>query len=153
MQATERFDGPGLYAALDAERQERGLSWSALAAQIGVSATTLKGTRTSGALELDGVLAMLRWLGRSAESFSAANRHLAGSAMRGPTGRFRTGDLYAALDERRQASGLSWRAVAVECAVAAPQITGLAKVGRTSVGVALALTHWLGRDIESFAGL
>lgn len=65
-----RFNAAALYAALDAQRRERGMSWAQVGAEIGVSASTLTRTRLGGRMEVDGMLAMVRWLGRTAESFT-----------------------------------------------------------------------------------
>ena len=65
-----RFDSQALHRALDERRRARGLSWRALAAEIGVSAATLTRTRLGGRMEIDGVLAMTAWLGRTVESFT-----------------------------------------------------------------------------------
>ncbi len=65
-----RFDAQALYAALDAQRQSRGLSWQAAALEIGISPSTLTRTRLGGRMEVDGMLAMVRWLGRTVESFT-----------------------------------------------------------------------------------
>ncbi len=65
-----RFDARALYEALDAQRRSRGMSWQAVAKEIGVSASTLTRTRRGGRMEADGMLAMVRWLGRTAESFT-----------------------------------------------------------------------------------
>ena len=65
-----RFNAAALYAALDAQRRERGMSWAEVSAEIGVSASTLTRTRLGGRMEVDGMLAMVRWLGRTAESFT-----------------------------------------------------------------------------------
>ncbi|HKS96419.1 MAG TPA: helix-turn-helix transcriptional regulator [Terriglobia bacterium] len=64
-----RFDSAALFAALDAQRRSRGMTWSEAAAEIGVSASTLTRTRRGGRMEVDGMLAMVRWLGRTVESF------------------------------------------------------------------------------------
>jgi transcriptional regulator with XRE-family HTH domain len=65
-----RFDAQALYAALDAQRQARNLTWQQLAGEIGVSASTMTHTRKGGRMEVDGMLAMVRWLGRTVESFT-----------------------------------------------------------------------------------
>lgn len=64
-----RFDTLELYHALDAQRKVRDLTWSEVAAEVGVAASTLTRTRLGGRLEVDGMLAMVRWLGRTVESF------------------------------------------------------------------------------------
>jgi hypothetical protein len=64
-----RFDPRALYAALDTQRRARMLSWTQVAAEIGVSAATITRTRSGGRLEVDGMLAMVRWLGVPVETF------------------------------------------------------------------------------------
>ena len=65
-----RLDSNALYQALDERRVTLGLSWKQVAAQVGVSASTLTRTRLAGRLEVDGTLAMVSWLGRTVESFT-----------------------------------------------------------------------------------
>lgn len=64
-----RFDPKALHHALDEQRRARGLTWAAVAQDIGVSPGTLTRTARGGRMESDGMLAMCRWLGRPAESF------------------------------------------------------------------------------------
>jgi len=65
-----RFDTRALYEALDAQRAARGLTWADIARETGVAASTLKNTAKGGRLEVDGMLAMVHWLGRTVESFT-----------------------------------------------------------------------------------
>ena len=65
-----RFNSAALYAALDAQRRSRDITWSQVAAEIGVSVSTITRTRHGGRMEVDGMLAMVRWLGRTVESFT-----------------------------------------------------------------------------------
>ena len=65
-----RFDARALYEALDAQRAARGLNWPDVARETGVAVATLKRTQAGGRLEVDGMLAMVAWLGRSVESFT-----------------------------------------------------------------------------------
>ena len=64
-----RFDPKALYAALDRQRLARELTWQQVAREIGVSASTITRTRTGGRLEVDGMLAMVSWLGLPVEHF------------------------------------------------------------------------------------
>ncbi len=64
-----RFDAKALHQALDAERLARGLTWQALSKQIHVSASTMQRLSKGGRLEVDGMLAMVGFLGRTVESF------------------------------------------------------------------------------------
>ncbi|MFZ2029896.1 MAG: hypothetical protein WAU68_06290 [Vitreimonas sp.] len=65
-----RFDAAALYEAMDAHRQARRLSWAGVARETGVSVATLKRTAPGGRLEVDGMLSMVGWLGRSVECFT-----------------------------------------------------------------------------------
>ena len=65
-----RFDPTALYAALDAERKFRGVSWKQIAAETGVSDSTISRTKRGGRMEVDGVLALVGWLGVPVESFT-----------------------------------------------------------------------------------
>lgn len=64
-----RFNSEALFAELNSQRAARGLTWQQVAAQIGVSPSTLTRTKRGGRLEVDGAVAMVRWLGRTIESF------------------------------------------------------------------------------------
>ena len=65
-----RFDSKQLYEALNAKKNMLGISWQQMAVEIGVSASTLTYTKKGGRMEVNGMLAMVRWLGRSVESFT-----------------------------------------------------------------------------------
>ena len=65
-----RFNASALYAALDSQRRSRGLTWPQVGKEIGVSVSTLTRTKRGGRMEVDGMLAMVRWLGRTVESFT-----------------------------------------------------------------------------------
>ena len=64
-----RFDCAALYRALDEQRVTRQLTWLQVAAETRVSDSTLRGTRRGGRLEVDGMLAMVAWLGVAVETF------------------------------------------------------------------------------------
>ena len=64
-----RFDPKALYLALEEPRVARGLSWQDVARATGVSAATITRTRTGGRMEVDGMLALVGWLGVPVETF------------------------------------------------------------------------------------
>jgi transcriptional regulator with XRE-family HTH domain len=64
-----RFDAKALYVALDEHRRTREMSWEQVAAAIGVSVGTIIRTREGGRMEVDGMLAMVSWLGVPVETF------------------------------------------------------------------------------------
>jgi transcriptional regulator with XRE-family HTH domain len=65
-----RFDAKALYETLDTQRRSRGMSWRQVASEIGVGVSTLTHTKQGGRMEVDGMLAMVHWLGRTVESFT-----------------------------------------------------------------------------------
>ena len=65
-----RFNPRALYRAMDAQRVARGMSWTEVGRELGIAASTLTRTRLGGRMEVDGMLAMVRWVGRSVESFT-----------------------------------------------------------------------------------
>ena len=65
----KRFDSTALYKALDAKRVGSGMSWSDLGRTIGVSPATITRLKDGGRMEVDGMLAMVGWLGVPVETF------------------------------------------------------------------------------------
>lgn len=65
-----RFNPRALFAAMDAQRAARGISWAQVGAETGVSPSTLTRIRLGGRMEVDGMLSMVRWLNRTVESFT-----------------------------------------------------------------------------------
>jgi transcriptional regulator with XRE-family HTH domain len=70
-QTRGRIDVAALYAALDAERGARGLSWRQLARECGLSPSTF--TRLANELrpDVDAFAVLVRWLNQPAERFIA----------------------------------------------------------------------------------
>ena len=64
-----RFDSKALYQALDEQRRSRQLTWDQVATEIGVSKATISRTKGGGRMEVDGMLAMVAWLGVPVECF------------------------------------------------------------------------------------
>lgn len=65
----KRFDAKALHQALDAQRKRRDMSWTDVSQEIGVSASTLRRTKDGGRMEVDGMIAMVCWLGEKVETF------------------------------------------------------------------------------------
>jgi len=142
------FDSEALFRALDDARRERGLSWRELAAETGVDASTLRRTRSGRPMEADGVLAMVRVVGRAPEDFAKR-----GSATAPPLkqGRFDTQSLFAALDAQRRERGLSWADASREIgASSSSALRRPANGGRIDADLMLACTWWLGRFVDDF---
>lgn len=66
---TGRFDVAALHAALDSERRSRRLTWKGVAAQSGVSASTLTRLSQGRLPDVNSLAALTAWLGMSADEF------------------------------------------------------------------------------------
>jgi hypothetical protein len=167
MAAASDFDIAALYAALDAQRGQRGMTWSAVAREISggfaqtpakpISASTLTGIATRVSVEGDGVLQMLLWLDRTPESFVAGHPHPSADDTRLPVLaadrilRFDTKKLYDALETQRAERGMTWRHVAAEIGGVTPAaLTRLADGGRTSFPHVMRIVKWLRRPAAFF---
>ncbi len=153
------------YAALDAARQAKGLSWAELAAEtnrplegttsIPIHPATLRGMLTKRSVTSAVVLQALAWLGRSPESFLSgpSTEPEAPLPESGPGRvlRFDTRALYAALDAQRQARGLSWPQVAAELPGFTPgMLTNLSTGPLIGFPRVMLLTQWLGEPASRF---
>ena len=72
----KRFDSKALYLALDEERRLREMTWREVAAEIGVSTSTLSNLQNGGRMEVDVMLAMVAGLGVAVEPLCAKRRPL-----------------------------------------------------------------------------
>jgi transcriptional regulator with XRE-family HTH domain len=70
-----RFDAAALFTAMDAQRVARGMTWEQVGREIGVSAATIQRARRGGRMEVDGMLAMVGWLGVPVETFVRDSEH------------------------------------------------------------------------------
>ena len=64
-----RFDSIGFYEALDATRRARNLNWKQVAAQSGVSASTLTRMAQGKRPDVDGLAALVSWSGLKTDDF------------------------------------------------------------------------------------
>ena len=69
---TDRFDVVALHSALDSERRSRRLTWKNVAAQSGVSASTLTRLSQGRQPDVNSLAALTAWLGISADHFMRA---------------------------------------------------------------------------------
>jgi hypothetical protein len=160
------FSLVALYRALDAARDSRGLTWSAAVRENSepftqggsrpLAVSTVTGLRTKATAEGDGVLQMLRWLGRTPESFIPGASMDAGTPLPGAHARqvlrFDTRRLHAALDAARAARSLTWAqaAEAIGGRISASSLTHLSKGGRTGFPDVLLMTRWLDAPVADF---
>jgi transcriptional regulator with XRE-family HTH domain len=64
-----QFDGDGFYAALNAVREERKLTWRKVAEQSGVSASTLTRLSQGKHPDVDSLASLCSWAALSADDF------------------------------------------------------------------------------------
>jgi ribosomal protein L24E len=160
------FDLAALYDAIDAQRQARGLTWTAAVREINavfdlvpsrpISRSTVVKLKTGRVGEGDGILQMLRWLHRTPESF------VSGAAPDAPDTRlpdippnrvlrFDTRKLHAALDAARASRGLTWTQVADEIGgMTASTLTHLKAGARTGFPHVMRIVRWLGQPAAAF---
>lgn len=163
------FQLAALYHALEERRVAEGLSWEALARAINdravvggsarphaIAASTVKGLRDKRVAEGDGVLQMLRWLGRTPESF-VPGHPLAGASEAalpdfGPDRvlRWDVRALHRAVEQRRAERGLTWPQAAREVGVGPATLAGLAKAQRVGFPDVMRILRWLGRPAAEF---
>jgi hypothetical protein len=160
------FSLAALYSALDGERSARGLTWAAAVREMSepftragsrpLAISTVTGLRTKAVAEGDGVLQMLRWLGRTPESFVGGTSAEPATPLPavGPHQvlRLDTGRLHSALNAARVKHGLMWAQVADAVGGRTTQSTlaHLSKGGRTGFPQVLRLTRWLGVPLADF---
>ena len=159
------FDLKALYAALDQQRLARGLTWAQATRDISaagpvpagrpVASSTITSLRTQTLAEADGVLQMLRWLGRAPESFvPGLPEALAASTLPEvevrTVLRFDTRKLYEALAAAREANRLTWSEMEAATGVPASHMRGLASGGRTAFPLVMRLTCWLQEPASRF---
>ena len=165
---TADFDIAALYAALDAQREARGLTWQAVAREINgqfagqfslvrtrpIAASTITGMRSRSTIEGDGALQMLRWLGRTPESFVPGSVTEGAALPEVPPHeilRFDTKKIYAAMDARRVEHALTWKQVANELgAGTSASLTRYANGGRTGFPIITRIARWLDRPVAYF---
>jgi hypothetical protein len=167
MSPSTDFSIGALYSALDAQRQERGISWQQVVREINalfahvparpISSSTVTGMRNRSAIDGDGVLQMLRWLDRAPESFVPGHPDAAGETAKLPYAgphqilRFDTRKLYSALDARRIERGMTWKQVADEIGgFNAATLTRFSKGGRVGFPHVMRITRWLGSPAARF---
>jgi hypothetical protein len=149
-----RFEFSQLYQALDAQRSQRDLKWSAVAAEIELPLSTIKATQRAKTMEADGVLAMVRWLQVPPEEFVRPQRagRLRTDLPAGAMWRVDTAKLHAHLLAAKEARGQGWKEIAADIGpgITPASLTQLAEGGRISINLLAALAAWLDEPIDTF---
>jgi transcriptional regulator with XRE-family HTH domain len=69
MEKSGWFDATAFYGALDSARQSRSLNWKQVAAQSGVSASTLTRMAQGRRPDVDGLAALAAWSGLTTDNY------------------------------------------------------------------------------------
>lgn len=167
---TSEFDARAMYAAMDAQRVERGLGWKQVAAEIWdqssvlnarrqdhpISASTLTGIDKRGDCTCQHALFILRWLGRTPESFLDPSPRVGDEATLPVVGRderlrWNLPALAESVDARRRERGLTWKALATELGRTEHQVQGI-RTARFAIGMRLAMqiVQWLEKPAAAF---
>jgi hypothetical protein len=163
------FDFGAFFAAFDAKRRDRGLGWYELADELWQQSSQLNDERMDhplcggavsrlgarGATSCQYALFMLRWLGAAPEQFLTGPVVDVGDvqlAQPGPDSRLRwdLNQLYTALNEQRQASGLTWSGLAQELGCTPSRLTNLRTARMADMDLAMRVTQWLGKPAAEF---
>lgn len=161
------FDARALYDAMDAERVARGMSWRQVADAIWTQSAVLNAKRRDHPINpstLTGIakrhdttcqhaLFILRWLGRSPESFVPGSAVDAPLPAAGPDRRLRwnLSALYEAIDAQRRERKVTWIQLARELRCGPSQLTGI-RTARYAISMRLAMriVQWLERPASVF---
>lgn len=162
-----RFDMRSFHTELDAQRRGRGLSWAQLATEINrpfeskssipIHPTTLRDMLKKRSVTSAVVLQVLRWLGRTPESFLSGRARAANPDERLPDAgldrilRFDTRAIYDALQEERLRRGMTWKQVADELPGFTPSmLSNLASGPLIGFPRVMTIMQWLGRPAATF---
>jgi hypothetical protein len=162
------FDMRALHATVDAERRRRGLTWAALIEEVNrafegtpstpISLSTVRGMQDKTSVTSAVALQVLRWSGRSPESFLIGGDHtshpddLLPEPGPGRILRFDTRAMHAALDAERVKRGMTWNQVAGELpGFTESMLRNLATGPLIGFPRVMMITQWLGRPAVSFA--
>ncbi len=162
------FDATALFAAMDAQRLARGMSWQRVADQIWelssvlndrrhdhpIAPATITHMRKGGDTSCQHALFFLRWLGRSPESFLDGGDAKGSPLPRVGRDRRLRWDLkltYEALDARRRQEKMTWQQLALVLRCTPSQMTGLKRARyATSMRLAMRITQWLEAPAADF---
>lgn len=169
MQALPVFDGSALISALDAQRADRGLGWTALADELWQQSPQLNAqladhalcpgalvrTAKRGTMSCQYALIILRWIRRAPEEFLTGPVVDVGDIRlpeAGPDSRLRwdLGQLHAALDQRRRERHLTWAALARELQCTPSRLTNLRTARLADMQLTMCITQCLGQPAARF---
>ena len=164
------FDFNAFVDAYDTERRTRGLGWYEFADELWDQSVELNARRPDdhclcggavsrlrarGTTSCQYALFMLRWLDRAPEDFLTGPVCDVGDTRlphAGPDSRLRwdLAALHAALNDKRQAKGLTWASLADELGCTPSRLTNLRTARQADLHLTMRVTQWLGRPAADF---
>ncbi len=169
MQVAPVFDFPAFFAAVDAERGQRGLGWYDVADELWEQSEQLNAERDDhplcggavgrmgdrGATSCQYALFMLRWLSRPPEDFLTGRPQQAGDTAlphAGPNRRLRwdLAELHEALNDERCAREVTWAQLAHELGCTTSRLTNLRTARMADLELTMRVTQWLRRPAAEF---
>lgn len=164
------FDTSALIGALDAQRADRGLNWTALADELWQQSSELNAeladhslcpgalvrlTRRRSSMSCQYALIILRWIRRAPEEFLAGPVVDVGDVRLPEAGkesrlRWNLGQLHTALNERRGRRELTWGKLAEELDCTPSRLTNLRTARLADMELVMRITQWLGQPAARF---
>lgn len=162
------FSIDALYNALDAEREERGISWTHLTRELNalfkdvtaarpIATSTVTGMCDRGGLNGNGVIQMLIWLKRTPESFCPSwpvKGKLIPTTTPDRIVRWNGPKIHEAIDAERMKRGMTWKTVADEIGVgigtSPAALKALARTPSLGFPAGMRIFRWLGKPAADF---
>jgi hypothetical protein len=169
MQPPVAFDGGALMAALDAQRADRQLDWSTLAAELWQQSAELNSrlsdhclcpgalvrTARRGTMSCQYALTILRWLNRAPEEFLTGPVAHVGDGRLPTAGRdsrlrWDLAQLHESLNHERRQRNLTWAGLADELGCTPSRLTNLRNARLADMDLTMRITQWLGKPAACF---
>jgi hypothetical protein len=163
------FDCGALTSALDAQRADRGLGWTALADTLWQQSSELNAqladnslcpgalvrTTRRTAMSCQYALIILRWIRRAPEEFLTGPVLDVGDVRLPAAGadrrlRWDLGQLHSALNERRREHALTWAELAAELGCTPARLTNLRTARLADMDLTMRVTQWLEQPAARF---
>jgi hypothetical protein len=170
MRALPVFDTSALISALETQRVDRGLNWTALADELWQQSSELNAqladhslcpgalARVAGrrsSMSCQYALIILRWIRRAPEEFLAGPVVDVGDVRLPEAGkdsrlRWDLSELHTVLNERRRGRELTWGKLAEELDCTPSRLTNLRSARLADMELVMHITQWLGQPAARF---
>jgi hypothetical protein len=164
------FDCSALISALDAQRADRGLGWTALADELWQQSSELNAqladnslcpgalvrlARRRASMSCQYALIVLRWIRRAPEEFLTGPVVDVGDVRLPAAGsdsrlRWDLSQVHTALNERRRERELTWAELAEELDCTPSRLTNLRTARLADMDLTMRITQWLERPAAQF---